>query len=563
MRLTAAAMLLAASVSAVAAPPAETVAIEVTHLTQGKQWHAEYRLGTAAERLEFLRRFDFRRHQDWHPDNADFELVQSGEIEVLRRRDGKPFDRVGLTFRSDRTPMTRDYQLNAAFTDGSEWLYTGQLYAVPVRTGRQPKNGAGFQMTFLPATGEGLVIDGRRHESGTPWRETGPDNAGTFVYFGSIEPLPSAGFPALIDPGLPAYLRRAFERFLPEIGELYRQRFGYALPVTPTLLITYDPTRGDYRGGDTLPSSIAFKLSGPAWAESSAENVEQATALIAHEMAHLWNGQRFSNDGRENAIWMHEGGADAIATLVLSELAVIDRSRFAARIEKAVNDCAGIAGLRKPLVAEFEQRHFGLAYSCGAVMNHLVDRAWAKRGGLFGFWRELFGIADKHGGLYSTADWIGLVQRENPALAAFIRAAWSGPRAPGLAEFGERLRAAGFEIRETDPPAGLQLQYAAQGLAPLMAEDCGGATNFWFTADGATVGGLPECRTLKAETIEVKRLAGRPFAAGREAYLAVRSACASAGSAEVGLEDGSALKLACPAGGLSAPPGWLAVSAVP
>lgn len=560
MRLIAAALLLAASAAAAGDPEAEVVTIEVTHLTVGKQWRAEYRLQAPAERLDFIRRYDHRRHLGWQPENPDFELVRQGEGEVLRRKDGRPFDRVSLGLRSDRAAIQRDYPLNSAFTDGSEWLYTGHFYARPVREGRAPRSATALELVFQPATGEGLVVDGHRQEPGFRWRDPDPDTDGTVVYFGSLEPLTAGGFTALIDPGLPRYLRAAFERYLPELSTLYRTRLGYEALRAPNLLITYNP-QGSSRshGGDALPAVLTFKFAGSAWAEDSAANREDAVFLIAHEMAHLWNGRRFTNDGAENAIWMHEGGADALAALALARLGAIDRARLAARIERALNECVGITGLRAPLAAEFAQRRFALAYACGAVMNQLVDRAWARRDGLFGFWHELFAVAERKGGMYSATDWIALVRRRDPELAQFLGAVWRGPTAPGPDAFAAQLRRAGFQVRTADPPPGAQLQYAAKALEGLMAEDCGGQTNFWYEPGGATIGGLPACRTLKAEQIEVRRLGGRPFGAGREAYVAVRSACSTGTTAPVGLDDGRVLELQCPSGGYPAPPDWLAL----
>ena len=522
-------LLLAFAAHAGAAPP-EIVNISVSHLAKHAGWRVRYRLAKPAAQLRFSQEFGAHRHGRWQVETAGLSLIEKDGREYLARDDGKPFRQASLRFASDISKLEKDYPLNKRFTDGSEWLCVLHLYAVPLR-GAEPDPKAQFRLRLEPLPRESIVLDGARHRGAMTWVDPHGDR-GTFVYFGTITPVQSPHVIVIVDPGLPDYLRGRFESLLPKLFRYYTDKTGYALKKRPVILISYYPADDLNQGtsGDVLPDVIAFDFrSAKMWEADTSANVRPAFHLLAHEAAHLWNGNRFDSANNEDAPWMHEGGADAFDWLAARDFGVLDDAAFRGEIELKLNRCTNnIKALGLSLSDAIMRKQFDLAYQCGSVMNMMVDAELHDRGGLFAFWRALFAEADRSGGRYSLEQYFATLDKTagNARLADALRSIWFQTQPDPAAVFRDTLANAGVVIEAGAPSLAFTKVLARKALATVMGQDCDGASRFNIADDRFELSGLPQCHVLKDRNVTVVAIAGRSVKDGGLAiYDAVAERC--------------------------------------
>jgi len=522
---------------------AELVTISVTHLPD--RWRARYQLDQPADQLRFIDDFGLRRHGRWKLQMPGFRLVAKDGNEFIERKDGKPFREVTVGFATDTTKLDKKYPLNKTLTDGSEWLCTLHLYAAPLRHGT-PAVPARFDLRFVPRKGESIVLDGQRHAGAVTWHDPLLDR-GTFVYFGKLAPIETQDVIAIVDPGLPRYLEQQFDDLLPKLFAYYREHTGYALNKRPVILITYHPQE-DFNPGDSgevLPDVIAFDFrSRKLWGARDAKNARMSFHLLAHEAAHLWNGNRFESVEGDAAPWMHEGGADAFAWAAARDFGVLDEDALRAEVELNLNRCLNkLAPLGVSLQDAFKQSVYELAYSCGSVMNFAAGTELHDRGGLFALWRALFGQAEKSGERYDVGQYFATLRAldRDGTLAAAMSDLWSRPQPDAAAALRALLAASGIVIGPGTVPPDFERIYARNAMQRLMWEDCAGAFSFKSGEDRFELTGLPQCHVLKNRTAAVVALAGVKVGQPLQLYAAVSKRCAEKSDVEAQLADGGGI----------------------
>lgn len=528
--LAATALLLVAHCASATEQSLETVDVAVAHLPDHTSWRVRYRLEAPADQLRFIDDFGLRRHDRWRIETRGFHLVARDGNEFIERKDGKPFREVTARFATDTAKLDKKYPLDKRFTDGSEWLCTLHLYAAPLRRGMQNRQ-ATFRLRLVPAAEESIVLDGQRHADAVTWQDPQVDR-GAFVYFGAIAPIETPDVIAIVDPGLPAYLEQQFDDLLPRLFAYYHERTGYALRKRPVILITYDPKDDGNPGdsGEVLPDVIAFDFrSRKFWNSESAANRRMSFHLLAHEAAHLWNGNRFESVEGDAAPWMHEGGADAFAWAAARSFGVLDDEGLRGLVELNLNRCLNkLAPLGMSLQDAFKRGVYELAYSCGSVMNFVVDARLRERGGLFTYWRALFAIAEKSGDQYSVDQYFSTLAAldAGSALTGSLRELWSRVGADPETTLRATLTAAGIAITPGAVPPEFERIYERNAMSALVAEDCEGAYSLRNWDDRFEVLGLPQCHVLKNRKVTVVGLAGEKVTDPARLYAAVAKRCA-------------------------------------
>ena len=123
----------------------------------------------------------------------------------------------------------------------------------------------------------------------------------------------------ILDPGAPSWLLEGMTALLPEMFAMYTERFGRGLPWKPVVLFSF--------------SDVEMSAVGHDWHEATPDAAEQLLYLVAHEAAHFWNGQLLTYDDMADS-WMHEGSADAFASLALRRADYIDAVRATERLTR-------------------------------------------------------------------------------------------------------------------------------------------------------------------------------------------------------------------------------------
>jgi hypothetical protein len=285
--------------------------------------------------------------------------------------------------------------------------------------------------------------------------------------------------------------------------------------------------------------------------------------FLAHEAAHLWNGQLFQSVGKHES-WMHEGGADAFAWRAMRRAGLLDDAELEDRQAEDLNDC--LAGLGADSLKAAEQRgDFRPVYACGSALAWLTEAATRRvdsSADLHTFWAALF--AASKGRSYDEALYLRLLrERADASTVAFLDDFLSKPMPDRAARTLAAFRSAGVALVESpgSMPASQRESWGERALAALMRADCDGGLSISRRKGSFTVNGMKGCRTLKT-TANVDALEGQPLvAAGEAAYDALAARCAKGESVTLRRVDpgSEALQVPCRTA-LPARPPWLAVA---
>ena len=521
--------------SAITALAQEPIDIHLTHLPDAQGWRVRYVLTQPAQQLRYRQSFGDRRSTTWRVVTPNLHIVATPEGEVLEARDHSTFREAIVEFASDQTKLPANYPLNEQFSDGSEWIYVGHLYADRIRDGREapllPK------LTLVPRENERILLLGRSHEGTTHWTDDDPEREGTFVYFGNLPALETEHVVAIIEPRLPAYLRSAIDDALPKLTHIFTRKLEVTRRTKPQISIGFDPAETS-SGGDVIRGAVGFYFNGPRWAQSSDATLTQAMLTIAHEAAHLWNGEEYESAENSTAPWLHEGSADALAWLALRELNFFDDAAVLRQVDSALNQCAGMNGLgTTALDKAISQGRYDLAYSCGATMNMLAHFALRERGGLFELWKQVFKDAAARDKRYDSAMFFAALAKLGAPekLADTLRTLSSAGSSDPLDLLSSRFAELGLKPMPADPPRSAWPEYSKHAMFELMAADCG-HVSFNFFDDRFVLFGSEDCKHLSRE-LTVTSMADEPLLDnGLAVYRAVADRCRQRAPVKLGIE---------------------------
>lgn len=365
-------------------------------------WHVEYQLPTPAEGLLFPRNTNLFRKDQWRIKSHGLELFEEDRYEVVRATNGSLIRKVAFEFGNVSNPLKKDYELLLPFTDGGALIYTGHL-----RVSALPQTHHSFELeiTYVPQPNGHVLMNGEVFSSPQTVSYTDP-GFGTYVYFGTAEPVETDDMLALVDPGLPIWIQTATNNFLPKLLHYYASRTGVPMTSKPMVFFSFDSGRaGEYSySGGTLQGPLAqLAVSGSGWNEEDRDTNGPFGALlrfVAHESAHLWNSQLVENQTEPFAAWMHEGGADAFAFRALQELELIDLSLRERWQLDALDECS--ACLKEGTIhSSAERRQYRNYYACGSTIAWLTELSLPPGKDLFDFWQRLFSKATASGVPYT------------------------------------------------------------------------------------------------------------------------------------------------------------------
>jgi hypothetical protein len=369
-------------------------AVRLEHATDRNAWRLTYTLARPMRKVRFVRGSYANRGTHWRLTTAGLSLTREDGIDVIAPQDGRPFREFAIDIASYAIHPEKDYQLFVPYSDGSTLVYTGHF---DVRdAGGEGDSKSKTTFTFVPRKNERVVVRGELSRGDGKCESEGD---GTYVYFGSTEPVVGDAFIGVIDAGMPSWLRAPMEKLLPIIFRLYAERTGVPLPFRPTVFLSYgdEPSaRGLSFGGGTLAQVVQMEiLLGSERRTAEDEQVrEEAGYLVAHEAAHLWNGQMFHHE-TPGGDWMHEGGADAFAYEALRTVGAITDARLREIQGEALSKC--LVGTRLgPVHGSSVPGRYKLYYWCGHLAAHLTTKLGVRANpprDIFTFWGELMRAA--------------------------------------------------------------------------------------------------------------------------------------------------------------------------
>lgn len=229
-------------------------------------------------------------------------------------------------------------------------------------------------MIDVTAIGKTIGAGGRRSPDRTRYLSR---DDGTNLFVGTLSPVAADGFVAIVDPGLPPaaqdHLKASLPRAMGDLASVYGP-----LSFRPELYVSIDARpRDDGRistQGGTLPGQIYMHFDGANARQRVAEGSPfWLDWFFAHEAAHLFQQDKVGKLTGDDAVaWIHEGGADALAALMLVRRGADERAYVGNRLREAEAACAkGLA--TSPLDQATASGDFDRHYQCGLLIWLAMD----------------------------------------------------------------------------------------------------------------------------------------------------------------------------------------------
>lgn len=504
--------------SAHAAEPKLSAQVTLTVTGRTGIMYAEYRLSNPVKTLKLAREAGTAREEMWTPATKGVKVDHSSVVST----DGRAFDHFILRI----NPYTKFIDLNYAamqrFSDGSVSLFTGYFGI----EGGYKQTSFAFRSPDRP-----VIVYGKRVSGGY---RISPEDDGTFAYFGKIKPVETDDAMLILDPDLPAWMSRELAEEVPATVAYYTRRLGARQQRKPFLLFNW--TQRDQKGvtdykGDTLPSNIDYTLTGAGWAADKPYNHGVLSALITHELAHLWNAYRYQpvNFADDGGNWLPEGQAQTAAIEIGAIKGWISIDDSLKLYGDAVNNCLGAPG---DMPVQEQTGSDAVIYGCGVTFNLLAAAALHNKDSkldFFDLWKRIYATADR--GRYSEATYSAALRAlsGDDALADMIH----GLVTQSTADKNSKILAAltRLGIAYAVPQQGVPDTAFGQGATrnlfnDIMRTDCGGSVSFYTYDNGFRVDPVKGCAVLTKDYLITGMQGHTLFTDGVAAYEGVKAVCA-------------------------------------
>jgi hypothetical protein len=377
------------------------------------------------------------RSESWTIETPRVRLERRGSDDVLVSEGAFPGE-VRVRVRPFSEPLRADYTPYIPFTDGGLAIYSGQFAVepwtdAPAEAAPAPAVEIATRLT-VRSRGGGMLLRGRRHAEEASLTL---GDGGAYIYVGDGRMQEGPAFAAVVDPGLPQWIRSELDLLVPRLLALYRQRLGQPSVSRPSLLAAWGGTayRGSSLGGGVLPGMVILDMEGDRLAERSDREVERIRTFLAHEAAHFWIGHTIGYEGRADG-WITEGAAELLA--IRARALLNPEFDAPAALTRLAAECVQLIQPGEPLGGATDRGDWRAPYACGAVLAAAATapRAGANRAAHddFKFFADLV-THNRADGIVTRQEWLAAftAARGDTALArevaAFVDAGVPEPRA--------------------------------------------------------------------------------------------------------------------------------------
>jgi len=344
-------------------------------------WRAKYCFDEPVDAVRFERPIEGMRQSHWRTLLPEFELIHSPDGSAhIQHRDGVVFKCTGVEIDSYTEVPVKNYMAFSKFSDGGMSVYMGYYTGTVFKDDEW--QGYTVSATYRGMEGERIIT-----------RDPGALDH-QFVYFGRQKVVETPEAITVVDPAMPELARRGIEHSLPKAGRLLAEVFNYT-PSEPYQVFMaageLASRDGSHTKGGTLKNQILFTLKGRRIVEQAVSTSDFYPTLAAHELLHLWQREVWHEQLGNDAPWMHEGAADALAFELMYRTGVATRDQYETQWQKAESQCADF--IRETSVARAPgEGKFKVVYRCGALVNRLVVEALSPESpgdGIFRFWQAM------------------------------------------------------------------------------------------------------------------------------------------------------------------------------
>lgn len=365
--------------------------------TSDNDWRATFRTDTPVTALAFTRSGDDNRSGNWTVVSEGVTLDRIGDADALVATAERTEFEVHIADNS--VPRGIDYTPFVPITDTATAVYSHYFQVAPtslarLQSGLDPDDlpVPPHAFSFSDATGQYVIFAGDVLAPGVT--SINDDELGAYAVFGAPPRESSDSFNSIVSPDLPDYLTEQILNTVPQVISELAEALGTELERTPSLILTRRPNDGSgfYFTGGAMASDVVMEMSGGALddPEFIANYRGAITALVIHELAHVWNGGLIQN-ADPNAAWIHEGGAEALSWNALTVVFSTDAEYRLSRHQDHLTDC--VAHLAEGGLATAVERGRRRAhYECGATIMLAISSALSPQdqpAGLNQYWSTL------------------------------------------------------------------------------------------------------------------------------------------------------------------------------
>jgi hypothetical protein len=361
-----------------AAPAAALPRTEIT-LTRVAvdRWRADYVFAEPVSAIDLGSPVGQYRKQAWRALTPGVELIAADDKESLRS--AVPITGLSVEIKAFDEFAENQYVPISRFSDGGCDFYLGFLYGTLMQSGGPRTTEAVLRLQGL---GDETVLAPARPRT----------ELDGYAYFGPNKPARMGKVNVIIDPQAPRWLREVIEDTTAKVSQFYEQSFHRTLPDIPLVSIAvvgFDgaPSRMSLKGG-VAGGGIAYRLQGRGLVDDHPRKRQHVAAVVAHEMAHLWQASVKRGGIGDNDPWVHEGGAEALMLAALRGTGLLTEAEGNAYAQRLLDECQQ---LKDDITA-----HRGL-YACGFKRFRGYAMATVR------LWRVMMTRSEETGDVYSEA----------------------------------------------------------------------------------------------------------------------------------------------------------------
>jgi hypothetical protein len=365
--------LLALVAPAFAAEPSPlTATVKLTH-TAKDNWRADFEFSEPVEKLELSYTGTSYRQQAWHIRTPGVALQRHGDDELLVA--SEPVQRVSVDVdlflpygEKSYTPMDR-------YSDGGTDVYLGFFDGRAIVGGKPRALLIRFSLQPLPG----------EHAVAPPDNPQLPD---MYAYFGPSQPIQGGASKLIVDPATPAWAQEVLRTTTDRVSAFYTQSLGRPLVFSPLVMVAMgDLTRPGYSvKGGAIGYQVVYRMEGAQITIDTPDGRARLAHVVAHELAHIWQSSVKQGGIGEGPAWVHEGGAEALATAALRDSGIVSAEQSSAMVRKLVEECIALK--------ESTDGYRG-TYSCGFKRH--VDSGIAP----VVLWTRMMNLSEQSGRSYS------------------------------------------------------------------------------------------------------------------------------------------------------------------
>lgn len=349
------------------------------HLTRVAvdKWRADYRFSEPVTALKFEKTSDYRATA-WKALTAGVRLEDGEQTERYVSEIGIKEFSVEIAAYDKFAP--KQYAPNNRFSDGGAALYMG-FFNGEVEQGGKTRELA-LKVSYAGRPGETVV-------PGPVFADT-QLSLESYTYFGPQKPVTAGVAKLIMDPATPAWMAEVLLATTSEATAYFAKTYQRPLLRELVLMVSvseFESPGFSMKGGATN-GQITYRLSGQGVLKDSPKARSIVKRLVTHEIAHIWQNNVSRGGIGEDAPWIHEGGAEAMA------LDAMQNTGMWTIAEIEVYQTAAIASCEK---VKDQPTAYDYFYACGLQKFMQLKLAAPV------IWRGLITETEKTGQTYSEA----------------------------------------------------------------------------------------------------------------------------------------------------------------